>query len=71
LHPNKNAEHEAEQVANTGFQVFGMTELGIESSLPALVVRVQPISLLQSSQWPTVHDTLFFNNLSPSSLGRL
>jgi len=42
LHPCINAEHEAEQDASTVFEVFGMTQPGIELILLALVSRAQP-----------------------------
>ena len=38
-----NAENEAGQAAITVFQIFGMTRLGIEPCLPALMAHVQPI----------------------------
>ena len=37
-----SAEHESGQVICTHFQVFAMTRVKIEPSLPALVARAQP-----------------------------
>ena len=44
LHPPMNAEHEARQAtsARTVLLVFGMNRPRIDSTLPALVARVQP-----------------------------
>jgi len=43
LHPPINAEQETGQAASTVFQVFGVTRLGNEPSLSALVARAVPL----------------------------
>jgi len=42
FHPPDAAVHEAEQAVCAVFQVFGMTQLGFEPSLAALLGHAQP-----------------------------